>query len=53
VNAVSIILLGPMVNDNPRVDASAVLGDAPDFFMGEKKDSVSGNSGTFFPCASI
>jgi hypothetical protein len=30
------------------VGDSAVFGDAPDFVRGEKKDSVSSNSGTFF-----
>ncbi len=44
---VGIILLGPMAYDNARIGDGAVFGDAPDFFMGEKKDSVSGNSGTF------
>jgi hypothetical protein len=34
---VGIILLGPMVNDNAHVGDGAVLGDAPDFVMGEKK----------------
>ncbi len=44
---VGIILLRPMVYYHARVDNGAVFGDAPDFVMGEKKDSVSGNSGTF------
>ncbi len=43
-----IILLGPMVNYNAHVGNGAVLGDAPDFVMGEKKGSVSGNSDTLF-----
>ncbi len=47
-HAVGIILLGPMVYDNARVGDGAVFGDAPDFVMGEKKDSVSANTGTFF-----
>jgi hypothetical protein len=37
-----------MVNYNAGVGDGAVLGDAPDFIMGEKKDSGSGNSDTFF-----
>ncbi len=37
-----------MVNDNVHGGDCAILGNAPDFVMGEKKDSVSGNSGTFF-----
>ena len=45
---VGIILLGPMVYDNSRVGDGAVFGDMPDFSMGEKKDSVSANSGTYF-----
>ncbi len=45
---VGIILLGPMVYDNALVGDSAVFGDAPDFVRGEKKDSVSSNSGTYF-----
>jgi hypothetical protein len=36
-----------MVYDNACVGNGAVFGVAPDFVMGEKKDSVSGNSGTF------
>ncbi len=45
---VGIILLGPMVDYNARVGDGAVLGDMPDFVMGEKKeDSVSGNGGIF------
>jgi hypothetical protein len=36
-----------MVYDNAHVGDGAGFGDAPDFIMGEKKDSVSGNSGTF------
>ncbi len=47
MNAVWIILLGPKVTYNLRVGDGAVLGDAPDFVMGEKKDSVNGNSDTF------
>jgi hypothetical protein len=50
---VRIILLGPMVYDNACVGDSAVFGDAPDFIRGEKKDSVSSNSGTYFPCVSL
>jgi hypothetical protein len=46
-HAVGIILLGLMVYDNSHVSDSAVFGDAPDLVMGEKKDSVSANSGTF------
>ncbi len=45
---VEIIFLGPMVYDNACIGDGAVFGDAPDFVMGEKKDSVSANSGTFF-----
>jgi hypothetical protein len=37
-----------MVYDNARVGDDAVFGDAPDFVMGENKDDVSANSGTFF-----
>jgi hypothetical protein len=37
-----------MVYDNAGIGDIAVFGDAPDFVMGEKKDSVSANSGTFF-----
>jgi hypothetical protein len=37
-----------MVNENACVGDGAVFGDAPDFVMGEKKDSVSANSGTYF-----
>jgi hypothetical protein len=37
-----------MVYDNARIGDSSVFGDAPDFVRGEKKDSVSSNSGTFF-----
>jgi hypothetical protein len=37
-----------MVYDNVHVGDGAVFGDAPDFAMGEKKDSVSANSGTYF-----
>ncbi len=48
MHVVGIILLGLMVYDNARIGDSAVFGDAPDFVMGEKKDSVSANSGTFF-----
>jgi hypothetical protein len=48
VHVVGIILLGTMVYDNARVGDSAVFGDAPGFVMGEKKDSVSTYSGTFF-----
>ncbi len=48
MNVVGIILLGMMANYNARVGDGAVLGDAPDFVMKEKKDSVSGNSDTFF-----
>ncbi len=32
--------------DNVHLGDGAVFGDAPDFIMGEKKDSVSANSGT-------
>ncbi len=52
-HAVGIILLGPMVYDYACIGDGAVFGDAPDFFMGEKKDSVSANSGTSLPCASL
>jgi hypothetical protein len=45
-HAVGIILLGPMDYDNVHLGDGAVFGDAPDFIMGEKKDSVSANSGT-------
>jgi hypothetical protein len=45
---VEIILLALMVDDNGCIGDSAVLGDAPDIVIGEKKDSVGGNSGTFF-----
>ncbi len=48
MHAVEIILLGPMVYDNARVGDGVVFGDVPDFIMGEKKDSVSANSGTYF-----
>jgi hypothetical protein len=48
VHAVGIILLGPMVYENARVGDGVVFGDAPDFIMGEKKDSVIANCGTFF-----
>ncbi len=44
---VGIILPGPMVYDNVHVGDGAVFGDAPDFVMGKKKDSVSANCGTF------
>jgi hypothetical protein len=37
-----------MVYDNAHVGDCAVFGDAPDFIRGEKKDSVSSNSGTYF-----
>jgi hypothetical protein len=37
-----------MVNCNACVGDGAVLGDVPDFVIGEKKESVSGNSDTFF-----
>jgi hypothetical protein len=37
-----------MFYDNARVGDSAVFGDAPNFAMGEKKDCVSANSGTYF-----
>ncbi len=47
MNAVGIILLGSMVDYNARVSDGAVLGNTPDFVMGEKKDSVSGNGDTF------
>jgi hypothetical protein len=42
-----------MVYDNACVGDGVVFGDAPDFVMGEKKDSISANSGIFFPCASL
>ncbi len=45
---VGIILLGLTVYDNVRVGDSAVFGDAPDFVMGEEKDSVNANGGTYF-----
>jgi hypothetical protein len=45
---VGIILLGLMVYDNARIGDGAVFGDEPDFVMGEKKDNVSDNSGSFF-----
>jgi hypothetical protein len=48
MHAVGINLLGPMVYDNACVGDGAVFGDAPDFVMGEKKDSVCANSGTYF-----
>ncbi len=48
MNVVVIILLRPTVNYNAHLGDSAVLGDAPDFVMGEKKECVSGNSDTFF-----
>ncbi len=48
MHAVGIILLGPMVYDNAHVGDGAGFGDTPEFIMGEKKDSVSANSGTFF-----
>ncbi len=37
-----------MADYNAHVGDSAVLGDTSDFVMGEKKDSVSGNSNSFF-----
>ncbi len=37
-----------MVNYNVSVGDGAVLGDTSDFIIREKKDSVSGNSDTFF-----
>ncbi len=37
-----------MVGYNARVGNSTVLGDMPDFIIGEKKDSVSGNGDNFF-----
>ncbi len=37
-----------MANYNAQVGDSAVLGDAPDFVVGENKDRGSGNSDTFF-----
>ncbi len=37
-----------MVDYSAYIGDGVVLGDMPDFFMGEKKDSVSGNSDTFF-----
>ncbi len=48
MHVVGIILLGPMVFDNARIGDGVVFGDAPDFVMGEKKYSVSANSGTYF-----
>jgi hypothetical protein len=42
-----------MVNYNARVSDGVVIGDAPNFVMGEKKDSVCGNSDTFFFCTSL
>jgi hypothetical protein len=45
---VGIILLGLIVNYNARAGDGLVFGDVPDFVMGEEKDSVSGNSDTFF-----
>jgi hypothetical protein len=47
-HAVEIILLGLMVYDNAGVGDGAVFGDVPDFVMGEKQDSVSASSDTFF-----
>jgi hypothetical protein len=37
-----------MVYDNVHVDDGAVFRDVPDFVMGEEKDNVSANSGTYF-----
>jgi hypothetical protein len=37
-----------MVDYNAGAGDNMVLGDTPDFVMGEKKDSVSGNGDTFF-----
>jgi hypothetical protein len=37
-----------MVYDNVCISDCAVFGDAPEFVMEEKKDSVSSNSGTYF-----
>ncbi len=37
-----------MANYTARVGDGAVLGDMPDFVMGEKKDSVSGNGDILF-----
>ena len=48
VYMVGIIFLGPMVYDNAHVGDSSVVGVAPDFVRGEKKDSVRSNSGTYF-----
>jgi hypothetical protein len=48
MQVVGIILLGPTVYDNAHIGDGAVFGDAPDFMMGENKDSVSANSGTLF-----
>ncbi len=42
-----------MVSDNAHVGDGVVFGDAPDFVMGEKKDSVSATVVPSFPCASL
>ncbi len=52
MHAVGIILLGPMVYNNARGGDNAVFGDAPDFVMGEKKDTYT-TVVPSIPCTSL
>ena len=47
-DAVRVVFLRAMVDDNTGVGHRTVLRDAPDFVVREKKDSVSANCNTLF-----